>query len=96
MIILDEVSQMDVGHLIPGLIKAGPDTQYLFAGDDLQLLPVLQVRMEEAKENFYSSIYDNYNLEYGPAYSEIKKELLYNRRSNYPIVEFSKIFGYPP
>lgn len=97
LIIVDEASQMDVGHFIPGLIKAGPDTQYLFAGDDLQLPPVLQVRMEEAKENFYSSIYDYYNLEYGPAYPAIKKELLYNRRSNYPIVEFSKIaFGYPP
>lgn len=95
-VIVDEASQMDVGHFIPGLIKISPSTQFLLAGDHLQLPPVSKVKIKGAEDNYYGSIYDFFRNEYADKYPAMKSDLLYNRRSNKTIVDFSKLaFNYP-
>lgn len=49
-VIVDEASQMDVGHFIPGLIKIAPSTQFLLAGDHLQLPQFLKLKLKERKK----------------------------------------------
>ncbi len=95
-VIVDEASQMEVGQFLPGLIKINENTQFIIAGDHLQLEPVLKVRVNAQDINIFGSIYDFYNKEYGTLYPQIRAELKSNRRSNRSIVEFSKIaFDYP-
>lgn len=95
-IIVDEASQMDVGHFLPGLIKVSEKTQFIIAGDHLQLEPVLKVKIKNSEINIFGSIYEFFNKEYGIKYPEIRAELKNNRRSNKIIVDFGKIaFDYP-
>jgi len=96
LVIVDEASQMDVGHFIPALIKIGDSTQFLLAGDHLQLPPITSVKLKGSLYNYWGSVFDYYNKEFVPNNPDIRRELKYNRRSNKAIVEFSKIaFGYP-
>lgn len=96
LVIVDEASQMDVGHFIAGLIKVAENTQILLAGDNLQLPPITNVKLKEPDKNIYGSVFDYYNHEFGTINPSMRSELLYNRRSNSVIVEFNKTaFNYP-
>ena len=95
-IIIDEASQMDLGHFVACLIKITKNTQFLFAGDNLQLPPITKVKLKEPDKNIYGSVFDYYNFEIANTYKQVKSELLFNRRSNKVIVDYSKIaFDYP-
>lgn len=96
LVIVDEASQMDVGHFIAGLIKIHAGTQFLLAGDNLQLSPITNVKLKNPQKNIYGSVFDYYNNEFSMIYPSIKSDLLYNRRSNSVIVDFAKFaFCYP-
>ncbi|RKD21392.1 Superfamily I DNA and/or RNA helicase [Caminicella sporogenes DSM 14501] len=97
LIIIDEASQMDVGHFTPALLKIDNNTQILLAGDHLQLSPISKVSIDEGDKNYYSSIFNYYNNEFYSSYRNIlRRDLLYNRRSNRVIVDFGKLaFSYP-
>ncbi len=95
-VIVDEASQMDVGHFVASLIKISSNTQFLLAGDNLQLSPITNVKLKEPGKNIYGSVFDYYNNEFSEQYPNIRSELLFNRRSNRVIVDFSKAaFNYP-
>ncbi|MCT4543389.1 MAG: AAA domain-containing protein [Vallitalea sp.] len=87
LIIVDEASQMDVGHFTPALLKYSKGTQIVLAGDDRQLPPITKVNLENAKENYYGSIFSHYLLMLG---DKLRVSLNNNRRSNKTIVNFSK------
>jgi hypothetical protein len=96
LVIVDEASQMDVGHFTGGLLKIADSCQFLLAGDNLQLAPISNVKLKETVQHIYGSIFDYYNNTFAGQYPSIRSELKYNRRSNKVIVEFSKeAFGYP-
>jgi hypothetical protein len=96
LVIIDEASQMDVGHFSAGLYKITDKTQFLLAGDNLQLQPITKVKLKEPSKNIYGSVFDYYDKEFSGSFPTIKTELLYNRRSNRVIVDFCKYtFNYP-
>lgn len=95
LVMIDEASQMDVGHFTPALLKIKEETQLVLAGDDLQLPPISKVKIKNSDVNYYSSIFSYYDSEFGTNNTNMKKSLLCNRRSNSIIVEYSKsTFGY--
>lgn len=96
MVIVDEASQMDVGHFTPALLKILENTQFVLAGDDLQLPPISKVKLREANETYYGSVFSYYLNEFHNEVSNnIRASLLCNRRSNSTIVNYSKLtFGY--
>lgn len=96
LVIVDEASQMDLGHFTAGLIRIHEGTQFLLAGDNLQLAPITNVKLKKPEKNIYGSVFDYYNNEFLTTYPSIRSELLYNRRSNSVIVDFAKFaFSYP-
>jgi superfamily I DNA and/or RNA helicase len=96
MVIVDEASQMDVGHFLPALLRIKENTQFVLAGDDLQLPPITKVKLKDASEHYYGSIFSYYLNEFhNEINNNIRSSLLYNRRSNSTIVNYSKLaFNY--
>lgn len=95
LIIVDEASQMDVGHFMPALLRIKDTTQFVLAGDEWQLPPINKAKIKEAKERYYGSIFSYYSDEfYNKTDNDIKISLLCNRRSNFVIVDYSK-FAFP-
>lgn len=91
-IIIDEASQMRLDQFIPSLIRVGANTQFLIAGDYLQLSPITRVKLKNPEKNIYGSVMTYYLNEFN---NITISELTQNRRSNKVIVDFGKItFGY--
>lgn len=101
VVIVDEASQMDVGHFLPGLLKvkttAGDHTKIIIAGDDKQLQPVQKTKVKEEDTAWFGSIY-NYFKNYKNAvginvFNPVALEI--SRRSNHCIIDFIRdAFGY--
>ncbi len=92
LVIVDEASQMDVGHFVPALLKIKENTQFVLAGDDLQLPPITNVKLINSSENYYGSIFSYYLNEFhNETTNNLRVPLHYNRRSNRIIVEYSKL-----
>ncbi|HBJ2603676.1 DEAD/DEAH box helicase [Clostridium botulinum] len=95
LVVVDEASQMDVGHFMPALLRIKDTTQFVLAGDEWQLPPINKAKIKEANENYYGSIFSYYSDEfYSQTDNNIKISLLCNRRSNFIIVDYSK-FAFP-
>lgn len=94
IIIVDEASQMDIGHFLPGLLKAksqnGEHTKLIIAGDDKQLQPVQRTRIKNDERSWFGSIY-NYYKNAKDALGRViltPSALEISRRSNHCIIDF--------
>lgn len=101
VVIVDEASQMDVGHFLTALLKVkatnGTHTKLVIAGDDKQLQPVQKTKIKENDTSWFGSIY-NYYKNYRDAsgtniFTPLPLEI--SRRSNHCIIDFIReAFGY--
>ena len=91
-VIIDEASQMRLDQFIPSLIRVGENTQFLIAGDHLQLAPITGVKLKDPEKNIYGSVMTYYLKEFN---NITIAPLTQNRRSNKVIVDFGRLtFGY--
>lgn len=92
-IIIDEASQMDVGHSIPLLCGASNNVQIVLAGDPMQLAPIHKVPPPLDAEfmvgSVYSYIKERFKLSVGS-----EQQLQINYRSNDEIVSFGRNLCY--
>lgn len=91
-IIIDESSQMDVGHAIVDLCSLANNGSVTLAGDPLQLPPIHQAEAPLGLESMVGSIYDFYAKHHGVEQTMLER----NYRSNESIVNFSINAGYRP
>lgn len=96
-LIIDEASQLDVGHSIVGFSKLAPNCRVLVVGDDRQMAPIHPLGGPEGQDHILGSIYDFYRLyrqTEGAQYAIRPVMLNRNFRSNREIVEFVREAGY--
>ena len=101
IVIVDEASQMDVGHFLPGLIKIEATntthSKIILAGDDKQLQPIHKKEIRGSNSYFYGSIYNYYKNYKDQAGNTVFTPVALNisRRSNQCIIDFIRdTFGY--
>ncbi|MBG0768309.1 DEAD/DEAH box helicase [Methanococcus maripaludis] len=93
-VIVDEASQMSIGYFLPALLQIHEDTQFLLAGDHLQLPPISRSNTTNEIHNYLGSVFDYYRDEFEKKNMSINS-LYWNRRSNKEIVGFIReAFGY--
>lgn len=94
IVIVDEASQMDVGHFLPALlrifVKDDSHTKLIIAGDDKQLQPVRKEEIKGADEALFGSVYNYFkkykNADGVPIFKPTPLEI--SRRSNHCIIDF--------
>ena len=90
LIVIDEASQLDVGHAVLALAALAEHGTVVVAGDHLQLPPIHKATAPVGLETMVGSIYS-----YFYEYHGIDHEMLEtNYRSNDVIVDFVKTAGY--
>ena len=90
LIVIDEASQLDVGHAVLALAALSEHGTVVVAGDHLQLPPIHQATAPVGLETMVGSIYS-----YFYDYHGIGHEMLdTNYRSNDVIVDFVRTAGY--
>ena len=90
LIVIDEASQLDVGHAVLALASLAEQGTVVVAGDHLQLPPIHKATAPVGLETMVGSIYS-----YFSEYHGIGQEMLEtNYRSNDVIVDFVKTAGY--
>lgn len=94
IIIVDEASQMDVGHFLPALLKARASatshSKIVIAGDDKQLQPIRKEEITGDNSVWFGSIYNFFKAyETAPGVKLISPVSLdISRRSNHCIIDF--------
>lgn len=103
IIIVDEASQMDVGHFLPCLLRARATTnghsKIVIAGDDKQLQPIRKEEIKGTNAVWFGSIYNYFKAyEVSPRVKLIAPVALdVSRRSNHCIIDFIRqAFEYRP
>jgi len=97
VLLVDEASQLDVGHLIVGLTKLAEDGRVVIIGDDKQMAPIHPMEVPEGIEHLLGSAYGfyrNYRAHEGTEYAITPTMLNRSFRSNQEIVEFVREAGY--
>ena len=95
IIIVDEASQMDVGHFLPCLLRARATTnghsKIVIAGDDKQLQPIRKEEIKGTNAVWFGSIYNYFKAyEVSPRVKLIAPVALdVSRRSNHCIIDLS-------
>ncbi len=90
LILIDEASQMDVGHAILALCALATDGSLVLAGDPLQLPPIHPAEPPSGLEDLVGSIY-----RFGERHHGIAPVMLAdNYRSNRELVDFAHAAGY--
>lgn len=94
IVIIDEASQMDVGHFLPALLRIEADgkkhSKFIIAGDDKQLQPVHKKEITGSEAIWFGSVY-NYFKNYKDASGKqvfVPAALEISRRSNHCIIDF--------
>ena len=94
IVIVDEASQMDLGHFLPALLRiaAGENkhSKFIIAGDDKQLQPVHKEVITGSEAALFGSVY-NYFKNYRDLSGKqvfIPAPLNISRRSNHCIIDF--------
>lgn len=90
LIVIDEASQMDVGHAVLPFCGIAANGSVVLAGDPLQLPPIHQAEAPEGLADVVGSIYRFYERVHGVPVSPLD----INYRSNDTIVEFARQSGY--
>ncbi len=90
LIVVDEASQMDVGHAVLALASLAPNGAVVVAGDPKQLPPISEAEPPLDLEWMVGSLYDY--LKERHKVPEVMLET--NYRSNETIVKFARIAGY--
>jgi len=93
VIVIDEASQMDVGHAIPLICAASQDSQVILAGDPMQLAPIHAVPSPVGAEYLLGSVY-TYIKERFPLPPGAEQVLQINYRSNGEIVSYGRMLCY--
>lgn len=94
-IILDEASQIDVGHTLPFLCAASSDAQVVLAGDPMQLDPISKTPAPEGAEYMVGSVYTYIKSRFASTLSAgVEKTLEINYRSNDEIVAYGRRLCY--
>jgi hypothetical protein len=90
LILIDEASQMDVGHAILNIAGIAAGGSVILAGDPLQLPPIQQAEAPKGLEEMVGSIYSFWKTLHGVPESPLS----INYRSNDCIVELARQSGY--
>lgn len=94
-IILDEASQIDVGHTLPFLCAASNGAQIVLAGDPMQLDPISKTPSPEGAEYMVGSVYTYTKARFASRLStDAEKTLEINYRSNEEIVSYGRRLCY--
>lgn len=93
VIVIDEASQMDVGHSIPLICAASADAQVILAGDPKQLAPIQAVPPPVGAEYLLGSVY-TYIKERFVLPAGAEQVLQINYRSNDEIVSYGRMLCY--
>jgi hypothetical protein len=91
LIVVDEASQMDVGHSILAYSSLAENGSVVVAGDPLQLAPIQNADPPLDLEEMVGSTYEFFS----DLHDITESQLTTNYRSNDEIVEFQKSAGYP-
>jgi hypothetical protein len=97
VMLIDEASQLDVGHAVVGLSKLAAGARVVVVGDDKQMAPIHPVEAPEGFEHLLGSVYDffrHYRRHEGPAHAIDPVMLNRSFRSNREIVAFVREAGY--
>jgi DNA replication ATP-dependent helicase Dna2 len=97
IILIDEASQLDVGHAIVGLTKLADGGRVTVVGDDKQMAPIHPMESPEGIEHLLGSVYDfyrHYRMHEGPDFPITPIMLNRSFRSNREIIEFVREAGY--
>lgn len=97
VMLIDEASQLDVGHAIVALTKLADGGRVTIVGDDKQMPPIHPLEAPEGLEHLLGSIYDFfrcYRKHEGPQFAVTPVMLNRSFRSNREIVEFVREAGY--
>ena len=90
LIVIDEASQMDVGHAVLPLCGVAANGSVVLAGDPMQLPPIHQAEAPVGLENMVGSVY-----RFWEQFHQVPVSALdLNYRSNDTIVEFARRSGY--
>ncbi len=92
LIVIDEASQMDVGHAILPLCGVAANGSVVLAGDPMQLPPIHQAEAPTGLENLVGSVYRFWEQFHNVPVSALDL----NYRSNDTIVDFARRSGYRP
>lgn len=96
VILIDEASQLDVGHLVVGLTKLADQGRVTVVGDDKQMAPIHPMEAPKGIEHLLGSSYDfykHYRIHEGePGLQPIMLDQSF--RSNREIIEFVREAGY--
>lgn len=93
VVMIDEASQMDVGHAIPLICAANLQSQLILAGDPMQLAPIHSVPPPIGSEYLLGSVY-TYIKERFKLTGGAEQVLQINYRSNDEIVSFGRMLCY--
>lgn len=93
-VLVDEASQMDVGHILPLLCAATDDAQIALAGDPMQLPPIHKSPAPKGAEYMLGSVYDYVRTRFDPLPAGVEQMLEINYRSNEEIVAYGQALGY--
>lgn len=93
-VIIDEASQMDVGHAIPLICAAASTAQIVLAGDPEQLAPIQAVPPPTGVEYLVGSVYQYIRERFVPP-AGAEQVLEINYRSNEEIVAYGRTLCYP-
>ena len=103
IVIIDEASQMDVGHFLPALLRVSASqtshAKIVIAGDDKQLQPIRKEEIKGEDSTWFGSIYNYFrDYEVSPGIKLITPVSLdISRRSNHCIIDLIRhAFGYRP
>jgi superfamily I DNA and/or RNA helicase len=91
LILIDEASQLDVGHAILALCSLAAGGSVVLAGDHKQLPPIHKAEPPLELDAMVGSIYDFCREVHGVE----PEPLTINYRSNETVVEFARSSGYP-
>lgn len=90
LIVIDEASQLDVGHAVLALAALAENGTIVVAGDHLQLPPIHKATAPVGLETMVGSIYSYFHEYHGIGHEMLDT----NYRSNDVIVDFVKTAGY--
>lgn len=97
VILIDEASQLDVGHLVVGLTKLARHGRVTVVGDDKQMAPIHPLDAPQGIEHLLGSTYDfykHYRRHEGGEHGVVPIMLDQSFRSNSEIIEFVREAGY--
>ena len=90
LIVIDEASQMDVGHAVLPLCGLANEGSVILAGDPLQLAPIHQASAPKDLQNVVGSVYSFWRN----VHRVQESHLAINYRSNDTLVSFVREAGY--